>query len=196
MRPKNTILSMNKIRYFIIFIFLFHCPNIFAYVNQGDLNPNLIYCPDKVECVANGEVGDGQPVPNSYCHPDYDKQAYVDRMMHYGRDGRVYKGDYTFQAAYANYQYPHSPWVAEVLCRYKKGDSWIGVTYKAAANLEVFYDKSTHWNIGHGISVDQNSTCEASNSSLCPLVEKPELVIGKKLNSNPYIFASIKIVAN
>jgi len=156
-----------------------------AYVYHETVEPSLIYCPDKVECVTGGIARDGDEVSDSFCHPDYDKRVYVDRMMHNGRNGN-YKGVYNFQAAYAHYDLSHHPIVSEVLCRYKLADSWINVTYKAIANFDVFYNKSTKWNIAQSINYKQNSTCQASMATDCPLTSKPEVVIDSRVSISQF----------
>lgn len=178
---------MRNIRtFFICLIVLFISNPIFAYIYQDAVEPNLFYCPEKVECITGGIANDGGKVSDSFCHPDYDKQVYVERMMHYGKNGN-YKGIYNFQVAYAHYDISHHPVVSEVLCRYKLADSWINVTYKAIANLDVFYNKSTKWNIGHGINQKQNSTCKSYSSTDCPLTTKPEVVIDSRVSISQFL---------
>ena len=163
---------------------------IFAYVYEDATESNLIHCPDKVECVASGIAKDGGVVSNSFCKPDDDKRGYIDRMVHYGKYGN-YTGTYNFQIAYANYNESPYSIVSEVLCRYKLADSWIDVTYRAIANLEVYYNKPTKWKIGKKINYKQNSTCKAFTSSECPLRSKPEIVIDSRVANDKFLTVNV-----
>lgn len=176
--------NINKIGVAIIWLLIGH--PVFAYVYQDTAEANLIYCPDKVECIASG-FAENVDIPSSVCIVDDDKRGYINRLYHLGKYGN-HKGTYTFQAAYANHpESSNFSSVSEVLCRYKLADSWINVTYRAIANLGVFYNTPSKWEIGKGITTKLNSTCQASTSSECPLRLKPEIVIETIVSNNQFL---------
>lgn len=167
-------------------------PNM-LYAQTTQVGGDVVYCPTQVECLVGGIAKDGAAVSDAFCKPDYDKYVYIDRIMHIGQYGN-YKGTYNFKAAYANYNESLYPMVSEVLCQYKLADSWLNVTYKTVANLEVLNNTSSNWKIGKGINYKQNSTCYARQATECPLQTKPELVINSRVQNNKFL--TVKAIAN
>ena len=148
---------------------------VFAYTEP---TTDIVYCPNKIDCTSGT------------CHPDYDKQQYVGWIQ--GNGGRFI---YTFKKAYSHYNYPHTRTVAEALCQYNGG---LIIHYKSEANLEVYQNNLSHWDI-HDVSGGYSyTTCTSSDSSQCPLISKPELVIYRKIGTeiNSIFFLSVKTFAN
>jgi hypothetical protein len=148
--------------------------------------PNLIYCPNKVEC-------------NGTCHFDDDKQQYFVSMNGSGNNAGVVPGVYNFMGAYSDSQiyladrYPHTAVVGRARCQYtKSGGIGFMLSYKREANLEVYKNESSKWD-----DYISSSHCLTTDPLLCPLLIKPELVLYMQIGIYPSIrFLSVKTTAN
>lgn len=170
-------------------IWLFIGFPIFATGYQEVRTSNLVYCPDKLDCMASGNIYTND-ISKSSCNIEDDKLPYVARIEHHGP-----RGTYDFQVAYASYNPAHHPIVAEVLCIYRLQNAYLGITYKAIANLEIDYLASTKWDVsGNRINYMQNATCKASSATQCPLHSRPEVIIDSRAPNDQFL--SVKVSAN
>ncbi len=166
--------NINKIGISIIWLFIGQ--PIFAYVDYDAIEPNLIYCPDKIECSKN----------NFESCLDVESKKYLEISI--GTVPAVVKGIYHFKAAYSHYD-NNIP----AQCQYTiDGVSGFLVQFKLAANLKAYKSNVSKWDDYSG-----PSHCFSTDTAQCPLLVKPELAIYRKMGANQTIsFLGIKTTAN